>query len=51
MAVWLVRAGAQGQYEQKFIQENRIYLTWDELNHPLDRFEKRDDLIQTLSAL
>lgn len=32
MAVWLVRAGSQGQYEQKFLQEKKIYLTLDELN-------------------
>ena len=25
MDVWLVRAGSQGEYEQKFIQEKRIY--------------------------
>ena len=26
MAIWLVRAGSQGEYEQKFIQEKRIYV-------------------------
>lgn len=51
MAVWLVRAGAQGQYEQKFIQENRIYLTWDELNTPLDKLPDRDSLISTLAEI
>ncbi|MBB1427626.1 restriction endonuclease [Shewanella sp. SG44-2] len=51
MAVWLVRAGSQGQYEQKFIQENRIYLTWDGLNIPLDKLENRDFLITKLASL
>lgn len=51
MSVWLVRAGAQGEYEQKFIQENRIYLTWDELNTQLTQLENRDQLISVLSEL
>ena len=25
MAIWLVRAGSQGEYAQKFIQEKRSY--------------------------
>jgi len=29
MAVWLVRAGSHGEYEQKFIEEKRVYVTWD----------------------
>ena len=32
MAIWLVCAGSHGEYEQKFIQENRVYVTWDELD-------------------
>ena len=32
MAIWLIRAGSHGEYEQKFIQEGRVYVTWDELN-------------------
>ena len=32
MALWLVRAGSHGEYEQKFLEENRIYLTWHNLN-------------------
>ncbi|MGI9279452.1 MAG: restriction endonuclease [Endozoicomonas sp.] len=51
MAVWLVRAGAQGQYEQKFLQENRIYLTWDDLNLPLDSLHERSELIVHLGEL
>ena len=29
MAIWLIRAGSHGKNEQKFIQENRIYVTWE----------------------
>lgn len=32
MAIWLIRAGSHGEYEQKFIQENRVYVTWDDLD-------------------
>ena len=48
MAVWLVRAGSHGEYEQKFLQENRIYLTWDYLNSPLDKLDSRNTLINIL---
>jgi len=51
MAVWLVRAGAQGQYEQKFLQENKIFLTWDSLNTPLDKITERQELINALGDL
>jgi hypothetical protein len=29
MALWLVRAGKHGEYEEKFFSEGRVYLTWD----------------------
>ena len=29
MSVWLIRAGAHGEYEQKFILDQRVYVTWD----------------------
>lgn len=28
MAISLIRAGSHGEYEQKFIQEGRVYATW-----------------------
>lgn len=31
MSLWLVRAGRYGEHEPKFIDDKRIYLTWDEL--------------------
>lgn len=49
MAVWLVRAGSHGEYEQKFLQDNRIYLTWDNLAVSLDKFDSRKSLIEVLS--
>ncbi|HST19781.1 MAG TPA: restriction endonuclease, partial [Blastocatellia bacterium] len=31
MALWLVRTGKYGEHEQRFLNTNRIYLTWDGL--------------------
>jgi restriction system protein len=32
MAVWMVRGGRHGEYEQRFIQDARVYVTWDGLD-------------------
>jgi len=44
MAVWLIRAGSHGENEQKFIQENRVYVTWDDLDVNISQLEDRDAL-------
>ena len=31
MSLWLVRGGSHGEYESKFIEENKVFLTWGEL--------------------
>lgn len=31
MALWLVRGGKHGEFEEKFFEDNKIYLTWDDL--------------------
>ena len=41
MAIWLIRAGSHGEYEQKFIQENRVYVTWEKLNQNLVKLKER----------
>lgn len=41
MAIWLIRAGSHGEYEQKFIQENWGYVTWDDLDVDLAEFQRR----------
>lgn len=28
MALWLVRGGSHGEYEKRFLEDDRIYLTW-----------------------
>ena len=44
MALWLVRAGKRGEYEQKFFEENRIYLAWDRPLHDLSEMKNRGQL-------
>lgn len=44
MALWLVRAGRHGEHEKKFLEENRIYLTWGGLSHDLAPKQDRGEL-------
>lgn len=30
MSLWLVRAGKYGEHENRFVEDNRVYLTWGE---------------------
>ncbi|MEO0645827.1 MAG: restriction endonuclease [Cyanobacteria bacterium J06650_10] len=49
MSIWLVRAGSSGEYESKFLEESRIYVTWDNLDHNLDRLVSPEQLRGVLS--
>ncbi len=51
MALWLVRAGSSGEYENKFISEGRIYLTWDDLPHDLRKVTDKKELYELLSEV
>jgi restriction system protein len=51
MALWLVRAGGGGEYEQKFLQEKRIYVTWDELSNDLGKLKEKQDLRELLAKV
>jgi restriction system protein len=44
MPVWLIRAGSHGEFEQKFIQEKRVYVTWDNLDVDLSKLTDRHAL-------
>jgi len=48
MAVWLVRAGSHGEYQDKFLSEKRVYVTWDGLDVNLAKLPDRDALIASL---
>ncbi len=49
MAIWLIRAGSHGEHEQKFIQDNKVYLTWDEFNLNLAKLDQRVELTKIMS--
>ncbi len=51
MALWLCRTGRHGEHESKFLDENRIYLTWGGLNRDLSKLEDRKALIQFLEEI
>ena len=48
MTVWLVRAGAHGEFEQKFLQDNRIYVTWDHLAVDIGKMHSREELFEAM---
>jgi restriction system protein len=48
MALWLMRAGSAGEHEKKFLDENRIYLTWEGLDEDLSKIVEKIDLYKLL---
>ncbi|MBM3501418.1 MAG: restriction endonuclease [Armatimonadetes bacterium] len=44
MAVWMIRAGSHGENERKFLEEGRVYVTWDALDVDLSRMKERSEL-------
>jgi len=44
MALWLVRAGSDGEHEPRFFEEGRIYLTWDSMTSDLSGVKDWDAL-------
>lgn len=49
MAVWLIRAGSHGEYEQKYLQEKRVYVTWSNLDVDLSKLSSRDSLVTEMT--
>jgi restriction system protein len=49
MAIWLIRAGSHGEYEQRFLQDRRVYVTWDGLNVDLSKMTERVELIDAMT--
>lgn len=46
MPVWLCRAGKYGEYENKFLEEGRVYCTWDNLPESILGFPTQQALQQ-----
>ncbi|NDV20378.1 restriction endonuclease [Pseudodesulfovibrio sp. JC047] len=51
MAVWLVRAGSHGEFEQKFIQDERIYVTWEDLDKNIEKLADKESLFSLLDSM
>lgn len=49
MAVWLIRAGAHGEYELKFADESRVYVTWDDLDVDLSKLGDKSELTTAMA--
>lgn len=48
MTVWLFRGGKQGEFENKFLDDERVYLTWDDLNIDLKEIKSKEILYKRL---
>ena len=44
MALWLVRAGSHGEYEKRFLEDSKIYLTWEDIDTDLGKLTTKDSL-------
>lgn len=51
MALWLFRAGSGGEYERKFLDDKRVYITWEGLNDDLSKLHDRSELLTLLRKL
>ena len=51
MALWLVRGGKHGELEKQFLEENRIYFTWEELSYDLAKYKTPQQLRSLLEEV
>ena len=51
MSIWLFRAGKNGEFENKFLSDKKIYLTWNDLRVDLSKYGDRSNLLETLQEL
>lgn len=38
MPMWLCRAGRYGEFENKFLEDGKVYCTWDNLSESIMQF-------------
>jgi restriction system protein len=50
-AVWIVRAGVDGEHEQQFMQEQRVFLDRRNINFDLGTIRDRPHLLSVLSTI
>lgn len=52
MSLWLARAGKYGEYESRFLQDGRIYLSWEDLaEHDLTKVPTYDGVKALLQQI
>ncbi len=51
MTLWLNRTGKRGQHESKFLDDDRIYLTWEGLKYDLSTVSSKPALRDLLQVL
>ncbi|RMH13335.1 MAG: restriction endonuclease, partial [Gammaproteobacteria bacterium] len=51
MAIWLNRSGKHSEHEKKFLDEGRIYLTWEVLDQDLSQLSDRKALMSLLENI
>lgn len=48
MAIWLVRGGAKGEFENRFLDDGRVYLTWERSKHDLSLIKSKSEISDQL---
>lgn len=48
MSLWLFRAGKNGEFENKYLTDGRVYLTWDDFDVDLNGVKLQEDLYDLL---
>lgn len=51
MPLWLIRCGGHGEHEQKFLDDQRVYLTWRSLADDLAPLPDRDAIRERLAEV
>jgi restriction system protein len=50
MALWMVRVGRNGEYEQRFLNDKRLYITWNKLSSDLGKMSEREEAAELLRS-
>jgi restriction system protein len=48
MSLWLFRAGRHGEFEKKFLDDRRVYITWEGLKSDLSKLKDKEGLLEIL---
>jgi restriction system protein len=51
MALWGIRTGKHGEYEQRFLGDQRIYLTWNGFDRDLAKFAAQSALAEAIQQV